>query len=149
MPELRPGMFTKIFAEAWAKAEERDRRALTLVTVAAERQAKINASSGSHKLGTRTPAVRGTGPAIISGTLRRAITHTQVERDGLGWRTKVGMAGGVYAPYNHETPASLYAHYLETVWDYPFLMPAARFAMRVAGPALWKASFRTANWKVI
>ncbi len=149
MPELRPGMFTEIFGKALELANERDRKALAIVAAAAERQAKVNALGGTHKLGTPTPAHKGSGPALISGTLRRSITHTPVERDGLGWKSKVGMAGGVFAPYNARTPASLYAYYLETVWDYPFLKPACRFAMQVAGPAIWKSSFGSANWKVL
>ena len=150
MPELRPGMFTKIFAEALAKANEMDRKALGLVAAAAERQAKVNATGGAHKLGTPTPASKGSGPAIISGTLRRSITHTEVTRDGLGWKSTVGMTGNVYAPYNSRTPSSLYAFYLETVWGYPFLQPACQFAMKVAGPAIWQAQFRGGgSWRVL
>ena len=150
MPELRPGMFTEIFAKALEKANEMDRRALGLVAAAAERQAKVNANGGSHKLGTPTPAQKGSGPATISGTLRRSITHTQVERDGLGWKSNVGMTGNVYAPYNSRTPSSKYGYYLETVWNYPFLKPACTFAMRVAGPVIWQSQFRSGgSWRVL
>ena len=160
MPELRPGMFTEIFAKALEVANEKDRKALGLVAAAAERQAKVNATGNGANTtlgrdakgkfrsvrGNHTP---GTGPSVVSGTLRRSITHKPVERDGLGWKSVVGMTAGTYPPYSSRTPASLYAYYLETQMDYPFLKPACQFAMKVAGPAIWQASFRSANWKVL
>ena len=97
-----------------------------------ERQAKINARNGTHKAGTKTPATRGSGPALISGTLRRSIVQGTEERlSDQSYARKVGMAAGVYPPrtigkkkYGGNTPASKYALYLETRIGYPFLMPA-------------------------
>ena len=44
-----------------------------------EAAAKRNVGSGgAHKAGTPTPARRGSGPAVITGDLRRAVTHEMV-----------------------------------------------------------------------
>jgi hypothetical protein len=148
MGELRPGTFTRIFSEVQREGQLKARRALTGVALAVERQAKINASVGSHKRGTRTPASRGTGPAVISGTLRRSISHSPIVFTGGGWETKVGTAVGFQPPYGR-TPASKYGFYLETGLKngsvYPFLGPAVAFGARVVAPQLYVAIFR-AGW---
>jgi hypothetical protein len=96
------------------------------------KQARTNASNGRHPWGTPTPATPGTGPAVISGTLRRSIIREAVKRSPTGWETKVGMRPGQLAPYNSRTPSSKYALYLETGLRngarYPFLEPASRMA---------------------
>lgn len=145
MSELRPGTFTRIFAEVEREAQLKARRVLTGIALAVERQAKINASVGSHKRGTRTPASPGTGPAVISGTLRRSISHSPVIFTGGGWETKVGTAIGFTPPYGR-TSASKYGLYLETGLKngsvYPFLGPAVTFGARVVAPQLYVAAFR-------
>jgi|SRR5882672_7474807 len=143
--ELRPGTFVRLFAEINAAHEAKVRRVLTQIALVAERQAKINASVGAHKRGTPTPARPGAGPAVISGTLRRSLTHTTPVRTGVGWEVKVGTAVGFTPPYG-KTSASQYGLILEKTGlkngnTYPFLVPAATFAMRVAAPALYRASF--------
>lgn len=88
-----------------------------------ERQAKLNASSGRHKAGTPTPASPGSGPAIVTGTLRRSI------RSQFGTEeTKVG-------------PTVVYGRRVELEYNYPYLIPAAHFAVRVALPILLRRLF--------
>lgn len=145
MAELRPGVFTRIFAEVEREAQVKARRVLTGIALAVERQAKINASAGAHKRGTKTPASPGTGPAVISGTLRRSITHSPITFTGGGWETKVGTGGGFTPPYGR-TPSSKYGFYLETGLKngatFPFLKPAVDFGMRVVAPQLYQSVFR-------
>jgi len=144
--ELRPGTFTRLFAEVEREALMKTRRVLTGIALAVERQAKINASVGAHKRGTRTPASPGTGPAVISGTLRRSITHSPAVFTGRGWEVRVGTAVGFTPPYGR-TPSNKYGYYLETGLKdgatYPFLKPAADFGMRVVAPQLYQVAFRT------
>ncbi|RLU81134.1 hypothetical protein CTZ27_33385 [Streptomyces griseocarneus] len=147
MPELRPGTFTRLFAEINRDAELKSRRVLTELARAIERQAKINASVGRHKRGTPTPARPGTGPAVVSGTLRRSITHSPVVWNGGGWETKVGTSAGAVPPQGG-TPSSRYGMYLERGMlrngaAYPFLMPAFRFGTTHVAPQLYRKVFRT------
>ena len=140
--EWRPGVIEGVLAKATVTAEQSSVRALTQLALAIERKAVENASQGSHPRGTPTPASRGGGPAVISGTLRRAITHTPVEGNlATELSCMVGMAAGYSSPYS-DTPASRYASYLEHVWDYPFLGPAFDFGVHTAGPLLFAESFR-------
>ncbi|WP_055590125.1 hypothetical protein [Peterkaempfera griseoplana] len=147
MGELRPGTFARLFAEVNAASNLKVRKVLTAVALVVERQAKVNASNGSHKWGTPSPASPGTGPAVISGTLRRSITHSPTVWKGIGWEVKVGTAVGFMPPYGkNKTPANKYGYYLEVAGlrngdTYPFLKPAAEFGMRVAAPALWASEF--------
>src|SRR5579863_3632950 len=98
---LAPGVFTEIFGMVAAEADARSQRAVTLMTLACEAQAKVNVSHGSHTVNTPTPAVEGSGPSVISGTLRRSITHTPVRVIMGGWTAMVGPAPGFYTPYCH------------------------------------------------
>lgn len=138
-------MFIRLFAEIDKAAQAKSRRVLTQLALVVERQAKINASVGSHARGTPTPARPGTGPAVISGTLRRSISHSPVIFNGGGWETKVGTAIG-FTPPRGKTPANLYGLYLETGLKngstYPFLKPAFDFGVRVVAPQLYAAVFR-------
>ncbi|MFG2412268.1 hypothetical protein [Streptomyces goshikiensis] len=113
---------------------------------AIERQAKVNASNGAHKRGTPTPASPGTGPAVISGTLRRSITHSPVTLTGAGWETKVGTGAGISPPYGR-TPASRYGLALETGLrngsTFPFLKPAYQFGITIVAPQLYASIYRT------
>lgn len=147
MPELRPGLFTELFAEIAKAGEEKSRITLTRLANAVANQAKINASNGSHRYGTRTPASPGTGPAVISGTLRASLTRTPIVRAGGGFETRVGTAAGPTSPYGSRTPASKYGMYLERGMlrngaAYPFLLPAYRFGVRVVAPQLYQSVFR-------
>lgn len=148
--ELEPGDFTVVFARLQNAGVRNASKGLTALAVVVEKQAKINASVGSHKYGTRTPAWPGTGPAVISGNLRRSITHDRVSRDVTGdWVTRVGPAMGFFPPYPYHsrsggaakrTSADKYGFYLENGLrngaKYPWLKPAAEFAARTAEPVI-------------
>lgn len=135
--ELKPGVMTAVFSRLAVEGNRRSRLALEPLALLIEKQAKINASSGSHKYGTPTPASPGTGPAIISSTLRRAITHSPIRVIADGWETRVGMGIGAFPPYGgpNRQPANKYGYFLETGLrngaTYPFLEPAFKFAMGV------------------
>lgn len=151
--EVRPGTFTKIFVELNAETKIRARAALTELALVVEKQAKINAKSGSHPYGTPTPAQPGTGPATISGTLRRSITHTPVKFVAGDFTCKVGMGVGFYPNYgSKKTPSSKYAYYLETGLSngvkYPFLWPAYKFAMGVPLKLIYDKAFGS-RWRLI
>jgi hypothetical protein len=146
---LAPGQFTAVFARVGLEAEKRAAVALTQVALAIERQAKINASNGAHPFGTPTPATRGSGPARISGTLVRSITHTRVRPTGGGWECQVGTAQGMFPPYGkNRTPSSLYGLYLETELDYPFLEPAFHFGCHVVAPGAFASAYGS-GWRQI
>lgn len=144
--ELRPGLFTSLFTEIVADGQLKSRTFLTQLANVIERQAKVNASNGAHKRGTPTPASPGAGPAVISGTLRRSITHTPVTLTGTGWETKVGTGAGISPPYGR-TPASRYGHALETGLrngsTFPFLKPAYQFGITIVAPQLYVSIYRT------
>jgi hypothetical protein len=148
--ELEPGDFTIVFARLRDAGVRNAGKGLTALALVVEKQAKINASVGSHKYGTPTPARPGTGPAVISGNLRRSVTHDRVSRDATGnWVTRVGPAQGFFPPYPHHsrsggapkrTSADKYGFYLETGLrngaKFPWLKPAAEFAARTAEPII-------------
>lgn len=149
--ELRPGVMTAIFTRLAVEGNARTRVALEPLALAVEKQAKINASSGSHPWGTPTPAVSGTGPAIISGTLRRSITHSPVTAVAGGWETRVGMGVGSYPGYGRGLiPANKYAYYLEVEGlrngaTFPFLEPAFKFVMVVPATLIYNEIYG-ATW---
>lgn len=158
--ELRPGVFTALFARIAVEAQGKAAAALAVVGTAVERQAKINASTGSHPYGTPTPAHPGTGPARISGTLVRSITHTDPALDAFGWSMKVGTAAGLYptyrslsgATFTSKTPANKYGYYLEVTGirngaRYPFMGPAVDFATRHVAALAYQKIFG-APWNV-
>jgi hypothetical protein len=129
-------MITGLFAKVVAEAEGKTREALTATGLAIEREAKLNVGrGGTHKYGTPTPASPGGPPALISGTLRRSVTHTPAAPGLGGWTMKIGTAVGVYPPYpkkGNRTASSKYGYYLETGLrngaQYPWLLPAAEKA---------------------
>lgn len=153
MRELNPETIALVMAKIVAESAVRAKAALTVVALAVERQAKVNASNGEHKRGTRTPASPGNGPARISGTLVRSITHSEVTATAMGWEMKVGLAGGLYPNYGRRrTPSSRYGEYLEKGMlrngnAYPFLGPAVRFGSKVVAYVAFKAAF-SAGWNI-
>lgn len=158
--DLSPGQIADAFARASAQLADRGRRVLEPLAIVIENQAKTNASSGSHPYGTKTPARPGAGPAIVSGSLRRAITHTAPVPAGGGWTATVGVAGGIYPPSrpnagkrggrSKPTPVSKYAEFLETGLKngekYPFLLPAFTFGVTVAAPTIYTSIFGAGGW---
>lgn len=153
MAELRPGIFTAGFAKLAVEGDARTRLALEPLAMAVERQAKINASNGRHPYGTRTPARPGEGPAVISGTLKRSVGHTPIEKDATGWKTEVGPRLGFTPPYGRNpTPADKYGYYLETGLrngaTYPWLKPAAEFATKISAVTIFTKLYGNAWTRV-
>ena len=152
--QIRPGVFTDLFAEVADLAQAKTRAAMTAVAVVAERQAKINVSTGSHPYGTPTVSHHGAGPSVVSGTLRRSITHLPTAPTGSGFSAMVGAAPGFYPPYPHHsrdggppkrTMSSHYGYYLETGLrnhtTYPWLQPACKWAMGTPAQRLFTDAF--------
>lgn len=152
MAELVPGVMRDLFARLAGQADAAGAAVLEPLAVAIERQAKINASVGQHRYGTKTPARPGAGPARISGTLVQSITYSHPERTAGGWECKVGTADGLYPPYNHRTPANRYGYYLEVSGagrsrvKYPFLKPAAETVRDTEAHAIIAEAFRRISW---
>jgi hypothetical protein len=143
---LAPGAIEKLFARLSVEVQAKVPIALTAVGLTVERQAKINASNGEHPPRTPTPASPGEGPARVSGSLVRAITHTEPQHTGSGWMVQVGMAPGLYPYYNRSTPSSEYAKYLELGMlrnghAYPFLGPAVEMVGLVSTYTIFRELF--------
>ena len=152
--EMRPGVWTDLFKSIDAQATGKGRELLTLIATAIEKQAKINASVGAHRYGTPTPARPGTGPAVISGNLRRSLTHEPIRTLGPGhWTTRVGTATGFYPSYggHSRTPANKYGFYLERGLrngaKYPFLVPAFNHVTGIGMGAMFRAIYGDKAWK--
>ena len=109
------------------------RRTVAAVAAAGEKQAKINASNGSHPRGTKTPASKGQGPAVITGNLRRNITHEPVRQIGTVFESRIGVAGGAG-----------YGKYVEGL-GYVFMKPAAEFLRQVVIPQIARTEFGRAR----
>jgi hypothetical protein len=131
--ELRPGVFEAIFTKLAAKTAASGAAALTSLALAIEREAKQSLAQHTHTYGTRTSASSGGPPALVSGTLRRSITHTRPATSAAGVEVRVGVGAGFYPPYpatGTRTSSSKYGYYLETGLrngvKYPFLHPAFR-----------------------
>lgn len=129
--EVGPGTFLRLFEQLAAEASRKSRQGLVASALLLEREAKQELTkAGTHKYGTRTPATPGGPPALISGTLRRAVTHTPAVPDLFGWQCKVGVAAGVFPPYGKsKTSASQYGLILEVTGlangaTFPWLHPA-------------------------
>lgn len=149
--EMAPGVFEALFGKLAVSAEVRMPLALERVSVAVETEAKTNASNGEHAIRTKTPARPGSGPARISGTLVRSITHSTPKFTGAGWESRVGVAGGMYAPYNRRTTSGKYGYYLETGLKngstFPFLKPAFHKTARETAELAFAVAFG-AGWGV-
>jgi hypothetical protein len=152
--EVRPGIWTEMFKSLDAQAKGKGRELLTLIATALEKQAKINASAGAHAYGTPTPARRGSGPAVISGNLRRSLTHEPIRSLGPGhWNTRVGTGTGFYPSYggHSRTPANKYGFYLEhglrNGTTYPFLLPAFRHVTGTGADAIFRSIYGEKAWK--
>lgn len=153
MAVFEPGVPTAVFARLNEEFEIRGRIALTPVADAIIRQAKTNASVGSHAYGTPTPARPGTGPARISGTLVRSIDRGPVTRHLLGWAVQVGMTAGQYPTYRTRKSSSQYARILEVDGcrdgsRYPFLYAAAEFVFAIAATVIYTEKYGT-GWRRI
>ena len=110
------------------KGEITMRTGLTTLGERMEARMKDNASQGEHQRGTQTPASPGSGPAVISGDLRRSITHTPIESISGLLQTRVGPAS---TPHSDSSATSgEIGRYLEKDGRgsnrYPFVEPAHR-----------------------
>lgn len=130
---LEPGVFTAVFERLAGQVGKATGAALVSMALAIERRAKQNLNQSTHPYGTRSPAAAGGPPALVSGTLRRSVTHNPPTEAGGVWEVKVGLANNFYPPYprhGKRTRSSLYGFYLETGLRngtrYPFLVPAFR-----------------------
>lgn len=130
--ELRPGVFKAIFEQLAVKSERLGPESLTTLALEIEREAKTNLARSTHRYGERTSARPGGPPALVSGTLRRSVTHSRPRRIATMWEVRVGVASGFYPPYprrGKRTQSAEYGYYLETARTrngvaYPFLVPA-------------------------
>lgn len=146
MPELLPGVLSGMLTRIAVRTELAGGAALSAVALAVEKQAKINASSGQHPYRTKTPARPGSGPARISGTLVRSITHTEPAQGLIGMECRVGVASGLFSPHNRKTDSAKYGRYLELGMirngaAYPFLGPAFHMVSHVSVYAIFKAVY--------
>lgn len=154
MALLLPGVPTAMFGLFDAEVELRGRIALSPLADAIKKQAKINASNGIHRWGTKTPAIPGTGPAKISQTLWRSIDRSEVTREAFGWFCQVGMKAGTYPGYSANSgwrkAASQYAYILEVSGcrngaRYPFLYYAFEWGVTTQADILYRAAYGS-NW---
>jgi hypothetical protein len=127
--ELVPGIMTATFGKLAAKSRATGAAAITSLALAVERRAKEDLAKNTHpyKPWGGTTASQGGPPALVSGTLRRSVTHSRAEATATGWEIRVGVAAGFYPPYpknGRKTPSSEYGRYLEEDLGYPWLVPA-------------------------
>jgi hypothetical protein len=123
MPDLTVANVRAIDRRLKTSTDAAMRRVITAVALAGERQAKLNASNGSHKKGTPTPASKGQGPAVISGDLRRAITHDPTRKQGAVWVSRIGVSAG-----------ASYGKFVEDL-GYEFMTPVTGLLVNVVIPA--------------
>lgn len=146
--EMTAGTFTAIFNRLSMKTQASGAAALTQIALAVERQTKLDLAQKTHQYGTKTPAARGGPPALVSGTLRRSVTHTRPSTHTFGWEVRVGLATGFYPPYpkkGRRTMSSKYGYYLERVHGFTFLEPAFRHVI-AAGAAATVGRMMAAEW---
>ncbi len=145
MPEpLNGPALGEWLASKIVKGELTMRGGLTTLAERMEARMKDNASQGAHARGTATPATPGGGPSVVSGDLRRSITHTPVESVGGLLQTRVGPAS---TPHSDSAATSgEIGRYLERDGRgsnrYPFVEPAHNDTVAEAGPifkATWDA----------
>lgn len=85
---------------------------------------------GRHARGTPTPATRGSGPAVISGNLRRSIVVAGPVPSGLGWVARIG-------------PTMVYSRRIEIEYDYPYARPGFRDTLPLL-PAIFRRHWTAA-----
>lgn len=129
---------------------EGDRRmgvALTRLALRLESVVKTSLAERAHSYGNATTASPGGPPALVSGTLRRAITHSPIVHAFGDWVTKVGTGVGFYPPYGSDpTAANHYGYFLETGLrngaKYPFMAPGLKHTMATYAEGIWQSTFR-------
>lgn len=149
--EFSAAALRRVLAQVNSAGVRASRRGLADLGDAMAKQARTNASTGRHAYGTPTPARPGTGPAVISGTLKKSIIRTAVVRNPAGWQAKVGLRPGSPPSYrkNGGWGPSKYGHALETGLKngarYPFLTPATRMAALQAA-VVFGRTFAATDW---
>ncbi|MHB8511488.1 MAG: HK97-gp10 family putative phage morphogenesis protein [Actinomycetota bacterium] len=96
------------------------RAAVIEAAVLVETKAKQNANTGSHRKGEPTNATPGSGPNVVTGNLRRSITHSPPVAVG-GWGHAITVGVAQTAPYGEYLE-----HGLRNGTTYPFFEPAVR-----------------------
>jgi hypothetical protein len=148
MAILKPGVPTAMFARLDEQFKLRGRMP---VADALKRQAKLNATTGSHAYGTPTPSPGDpVGPATISRTLVNSIDRSEVTREVFGYLIQVGTAVGHVTPYGgaHARASTRYGYILEVEGcrngrKFPFLYPAFKFAVDHVAPVIYKEKYGT------
>jgi hypothetical protein len=149
--ELLPGSFTKVFSRVAVEGDLRVKTGLVRLANKVEGRAKDNLKQTSHPYGTATPATPGGPPSLVSGNLRRSLTHSPIAAAGFGsWQTLVGTGVGFF-PFYGKTPSNRYGYILEIEGlrngtRFPFLKPAYVFAIRMDAPVIWRDVMRGGRW---
>jgi hypothetical protein len=145
MGELRPGAFTRIFAEVQREGQLKSRRVLTQLALGRRTPSQDQRLGWCPQAGHEDPGEPG---SRAGRHLRHiaALAHPLAGRlHRGGWETKVGTAVGFTPPYGR-TRANKYGLFLETGLKngatYPFLKPAFDFGVRVVAPQLYQSVFR-------
>lgn len=100
------------------KVEQAAQIAIATAGFAIERQAKINANTGTHSKKTGHIPGTGPGPNVVTGTLRRSI-RTDVRR---GFGTYIAVVG---ASTEYARAVELGSKRWKSGVKYPYLAPAA------------------------
>jgi len=148
VPELSPEVFPRLTAELIEAGNVAIRNGVARVCTAVQREARSRLSESSHPYREPTTASPGGPPALVSGTLRRSVIHTEPRLAGpMTWEARVGLAAGMFPPYGHDrTASSKYGLYLETVTGYPWFIPAWRDVMRSEAPRIWRETFASTHF---
>lgn len=148
--ELTPEILAAVLGKVEIGVGAANRSALAAVARAVESEVKSGLAQSTHPYvawGQRTTARPGGPPALVSGTLRRSVTHTPVRLDPFGLMTRVGTGAGFFPWYGKgRTPSSQYGRYLETGLrngaTYPWLKPPAVRVMSTQAPLIWRSYFK-------
>jgi hypothetical protein len=130
--ELLPGVLSGRFLGVIASAEVRSAASLTALALMIEAKTKQNMSQGAHGYDEPTASSPGNGPSVVSGDLRRSVTHTPVTMVSGQLETRVGPASTPHTDYGHKRKpitSGRIGFYLETGdhgYTYPSLGPAFR-----------------------
>jgi hypothetical protein len=152
MPELSPAVFPRLVGELIEGGNLALERACARVVTAVQREARERLAESTHRYGEPTDAAPGGPPALVSGTLRRSVVHTEPHLAGpMTWEAKVGLAAGFFPPYGGErTASSKYGLYLEAGLrngtTYPWFIPAWRDVMEHEAPRIFREAFATTRW---
>lgn len=110
---LTPQAVRSLFDRLRSDVEQNMTQAVQDGAAAMAAEARKDASVGSHRKGSRTPARRGsTGPSVVSGRLRAEVAASAVSRKGDSASATIGSRAA-------------YAKFV-SAQGYQFLQPAGR-----------------------